>query len=103
LRVGPYDVAHAHSLDEIERAANDGPEAADELLLPMDSALASLPQVALTDDAAFYVGRGQAVFVPHAPTSGLLRLYDGRRRFMGVGEVQADGRVKPRRLMRVSG
>ena len=99
LKVGPYDVEDAHPLAEVERIANDGLDAVDGLLLPMDGALASFPEIVLTDDAAFYVCRGQAVLVPRAPTSGLLRLYDSKRRFLGVGEVLADGRITPRRLL----
>jgi len=39
------------------------------------------------------------VLVPHAPTAGLVRLYEGQRRFLGVGEILDDGRVAPRRLL----
>ena len=35
-----------------------------------------------------------------ASRAGLLRLYDPSRRFLGVGEVLADGRIGPRRLLR---
>jgi tRNA pseudouridine55 synthase len=37
--------------------------------------------------------------VPHAPVSGLVRLYNESGRFMGMGEVLDDGRIAPRRLI----
>jgi tRNA pseudouridine55 synthase len=42
---------------------------------------------------------GQPVLVPKAPTEGWVRIYDGRHAFIGVGEIEDDGRVAPRRLM----
>ena len=70
----------------------------DKLLLPTDSALAHWPEVSLGAEAAWYFGKGQAVFVPGAPVSGRLRVY-GDGRFLGVGEVAPDGRVAPKRLL----
>jgi tRNA pseudouridine55 synthase len=40
--------------------------------------------------------------VPHAPTSGWVRIHEsgeGGGRFLGVGEVLEDGRIAPRRLV----
>jgi tRNA pseudouridine55 synthase len=71
----------------------------DALLLPLDSALDHWPAVRLSADAAFYLQQGQAVLIPQAPTEGLVRLYDQSRRFLGVGEIQDDGRVQPKRLV----
>jgi tRNA pseudouridine55 synthase len=74
--------------------------AMDELLLPIESALSQWPDVDLSTDAAFYLQQGQPVLVPHAPTSGWVRLYEGNRSFLGMGEILDDGRVAPRRLMK---
>ena len=52
----------------------------------------------LSADLEFYLTQGQAVQVPQAPSEGLLRLYGGGRRFLGMGEIQDDGKVAPRRL-----
>jgi tRNA pseudouridine55 synthase len=84
-----------------ERLAAGGEKALDDLLLPMESGLSQWPDVRLTGDAAFYLRQGQPVLVPHAPTAGLVRLYEGQRRFLGVGEILDDGRVAPRRLLNI--
>jgi len=52
----------------------------------------------LSRDAAFYIAQGQAVQVPKAPTSGLVRLFSEEKGFIGIGEILEDGRVKPHRL-----
>jgi tRNA pseudouridine55 synthase len=103
LGVGPYGAAGMVTLDTLEeRLAAGGEKALDELLLPMESGLSQWPDVRLTGDAAFYLRQGQPVLVPHAPTAGLVRLFEGQRRFLGVGEILDDGRVAPRRLLNIA-
>lgn len=98
--VGPYGEENMVTLDQLEEiAAEQGEAGLDARLLPLDSALGDWPEVRLSDDAAHYLRMGQAVLVPKAPTEGWVRLYDARRGFIGVGEVEDDGRIAPRRLM----
>jgi len=98
LEAGPYDITHAHPLSLFEQGAYS-PEALAELLLPADSALASLPALALGPDEARRLGLGQRVRVAEAAGPGVLvRLYDVQGRFLGVGECEADQSVRPRRL-----
>jgi tRNA pseudouridine55 synthase len=74
-------------------------KALDALLLPLDTALGHCPALKLSADTAFYLGQGQAVLVPQAPTEGLVRLYDPSSHFLGVGEIRDDGKVQPKRLI----
>ncbi len=86
------------TMADVEQAAEQGPAALDVLLRPLDSALDHWPALRLSADAAFYLRQGQPVLVPQAPLTGLVRLYDPSRHFIGVGEVLDDGRVQPKRL-----
>ena len=100
--VGPYNASGMVTLDALEEClAREGEKGLDGLLLPMESGLSQWPDVRLSGDAAFYLRQGQPVLVPHAPTAGLVRLYEGQRRFLGVGEILDDGRVAPRRLLNI--
>jgi tRNA pseudouridine55 synthase len=100
LGVGPYNETGLVTLSTLEQLRAEGGEAAlDKLLLPMESGLAQWPGVRLSSDAAFYLRQGQPVLVPHAPTTGWVRLYMGEKQFLGVGEILDDGRVAPRRLL----
>ncbi len=99
LAVGPYDGVEMVDLETLRRLAAEGAGRLDTVLLPMESALAEWPDVRLSDDAAYYLRRGQPVLVPHAPTRGWVRLYARDRHFLGVGQILDDGRVAPRRLM----
>ncbi len=98
--VGPYTELPMHTLDEVRAVAETGGfEALDALLLPLDTALGDWPEVRLNEDSAYYLKMGQPVLVPKAPTEGWVRLYDAKGGFIGVGEVEDDGRIAPRRLM----
>lgn len=98
--VGPYGADQLVTMAEIESALEaDGLAGLDQLLLPVESALAHWPEIRLSPDSAFYLKQGQPVLVPNAPTEGQVRLYDPNSHFIGVGEILDDGRVAPRRLM----
>jgi tRNA pseudouridine55 synthase len=100
LCVGPYH-GDMVTMEQLQALADDpaqGPAALDRLLLPIESGVADWPDVRLEANAAFYMRQGQPILVAHAPTHGWVRIY-GQDRFIGVGEIQDDGRVAPRRLI----
>jgi tRNA pseudouridine55 synthase len=98
---GPYDEEDLVTFDELEAALEQS--SLDPFLQPVSSAVREWPEVRLTDNTAYYLRQGQPVIVPHAPTSGWVRLSeiesDESSRFIGVGEILDDGRVAPRRLV----
>ncbi len=99
LGVGPFDDSRLFDLEALRSLAGEGFAALDHILQPLESGLAQWPGVRLSGDAAFYLRQGQPVQVPQAPAQGWVRLYEGDRQFMGMGEILDDGRVAPRRLM----
>jgi tRNA pseudouridine55 synthase len=100
---GPYQDPEMVTLEALAALAEEGLEALDQVVLPIESAVADWPEVRLTEDVAYYVRQGQAVLVPRAPTRGWLRIHDAQGGFLGVGEVLDDGRIAPRRLFRRAG
>ncbi|CAM3499008.1 tRNA pseudouridine synthase B [Vibrio aerogenes CECT 7868] len=72
----------------------------DPLLLPVDTAVQSLPEVNLIPELAEMVLKGQAVQVLGAPDNTQLRLTVGDERiFIGIGELNDDGNIAPKRLV----
>lgn len=98
LSVGPYD-GDMLTIEQLTSLAEQGFETLDACLQPIDSGVANWPDVHLAADAAFYVRQGQPVMVPHAPTQGWVRIYD-QNDFLGLGEIQDDGLIAPRRMIR---
>ena len=98
LSVGPYD-GDMLTIDQLTELAEQGEEALDASLQPIDSGVADWPDVHLSADAAFYVQQGQPVMVPQAPTHGWVRIYD-QSHFLGLGEIQDDGMIAPRRMIK---
>lgn len=75
-------------------------ELLDPLLMPMDTAVEGLPEVNLIPELADMVQHGQPVQVLGAPEQGSLRLTMGEERlFIGVGEMNDDGKIAPKRLV----
>ena len=95
--VGPYE-GEMVTMDQLE-ALREAPFAElDALLLPIESGVSDWPDIQLDPDAAFYVRQGQPIQVPLTHVEGWVRIYD-RKTFMGVGEIQDDGRIAPRRMI----
>jgi len=105
LRVGPFTEAQAISLDKCTRE-EDTPPASPDLLLPVATALADIPALALTESEAFFLLRGQALSlvdlmgrIPRTadPDGGLARAMAGAR-VIGLCRLE-DGWLKPERLL----
>ena len=99
LGVAPYDEPEMVTLEQLEAAAEQGPQALDGFLMPVASALAHWPRVVLDADGAHYLRLGQALQVPGAPAGGLLVLLGPQEEFIGIGQILDDGRVGPKRLI----
>ncbi len=96
---GNFDEQRCVSIEALRDIKDSaGLEGLDELLIPMDEAVGNLPEVRLPSDTASYVKHGQAVLVRHLPAEGLVRLYE-EEQFIGIGCINDDGMVAPRRLV----
>jgi tRNA pseudouridine55 synthase len=73
--------------------------ARDALLLPVDSAISNLPKVILNADAAYYLMQGQPVWMAGKIPDNELRLYDEQNNLLGLGFLQDDGKIAPKRLI----
>ena len=105
LRVGPFTEAQAIPLDKLQRA-DDTPPVSPDFLLPVATALADIPALALTEAEAFGLSHGQAISlvvlmgrIPRTadPEGGLVRAMAGGR-VLGLCRL-SDGMLKPERLL----
>ncbi len=75
-------------------------ELLDPLLLPMDTAVEDLPEVNLNAELTNLVQHGMPVQVFGAPEGTPIRMTSGEEKlFIGVAEVNNDGKVAPKRLV----
>ncbi len=69
-------------------------------LLPMEHAVNSLPKIVLAHEAAQALRQGKVISAPNLDTvTGCVRLYEHDGQFIGLGDLQADGVLKVRRLL----
>jgi tRNA pseudouridine55 synthase len=109
LRVGPFNESHAISLDSL-LGTGDTPPPSPDLLLPVTTALADIPALAVTEEEAIRLTQGQALSlvdlmgrIPREadPDGGLLRAMAGGR-LLGLCRL-ADGWMQPERLIQLGG
>lgn len=91
-----YTLDNAVTIEQLETMTIEARHAA---LLPVDSAIGYLPKVTLNRDAAYFLLQGQAVWMAGKSPSGELRIYDEDNVFLGLGFLQDDGKIAPKRLI----
>jgi tRNA pseudouridine55 synthase len=105
LRVGPFHESHAIPLDRL-RVSEDTAAPSPDLLLPVETALADIPALAVTEAEAARLETGQALSlvtfmgrVPAAanPDGGLVRVMAGGR-MIGLGVLEG-GMLRPERWL----
>jgi tRNA pseudouridine55 synthase len=94
--VEPFEGEALHTLESLAETRARGHEPT---LLPIDRPLGHLPAVHLDREAARRVRHGQAVIVADPPRGTRVRLY-GAEGFLGIGASDAQGSVRPRRLLK---
>ncbi|MEJ2743862.1 MAG: tRNA pseudouridine(55) synthase TruB, partial [Gammaproteobacteria bacterium] len=107
LQAGSFLLSQTVSVAQLTALAEqEGPEALDRCLQPIGSAVSHWPKALLSRESTIKLLQGQAVVPIEVSGDDWVQIHhvlddhgsqDG---FVGVGEVLADGRVAPRRLVR---
>lgn len=97
-RIGRHTLAESMSLEQIESCSV---AARDPLLAPVDALLASLPCALLSENEAQQLNHGQPLYWQGRGEAGRYRAYCADI-FLGLCEMDAEGWLKPVRLLAVS-
>ncbi|MFU2074636.1 tRNA pseudouridine(55) synthase TruB [Gallibacterium anatis] len=98
-KVANYSYSAMVTMEQLGQLAQQQDFAAlDALLLPMDTAIADLPQIMLSLEQAQKLIFGQRIKFEPSPAAALYRIYDENSRFLGVAEV-INSVLHPRRLV----
>lgn len=95
LGVAPFADAPQWTLEAVDRMSREERSA---LLLPVDAALAEWPRLDLETEGARAFRQGRTIVVPRE-ASGKVRIYAPGLGFLGLGAVEAAGRLVPLRLI----
>jgi tRNA pseudouridine55 synthase len=71
----------------------------DTLILPLESIATILPALELTTAAAFKIQQGHTIENADTTLRGLVSLYMIGNKFIGIGEISAQGEIIPKRLI----
>ncbi len=100
LWVDPFREPRMWTLDALEDLlAQAGESVLDACLLPVEAGMASWPQVRVSEAQAHRLGRGQGLRGPYKP-AGQVAIVDEGGRGLGLGDVDAEGALRPTRLFR---
>ncbi len=100
LWVDPFRDPRMWTLQGLEELLEQaGERVLDACLLPIEAGMASWPSVQLTPAQALRLGHGQPLEGPYRP-AGQVAMLDEHGRGLGLGEVDADGSLRPTRLFR---
>lgn len=101
---GPFHEDDAITLQALEEMREKGePETLDQLLKPMDTAVADRMAVELSETVAGYFQLGQEVMSNQAFRNGqegdIVRVFREGGAFLGVATVTEEGKIAPKRLV----
>lgn len=103
-QAGPFDESACVSLEQLEAVRGEGlAEQLDHFLLPVEKAIDHLQTITMQAASGFYLRQGQPVMEVSAlqttAVGEMVRVVLDSGEFLGVAEIQADGRIAPRRLL----
>ncbi|WGE68251.1 tRNA pseudouridine(55) synthase TruB [Actinobacillus equuli subsp. haemolyticus] len=101
LAVANYPIEAMMSYENLQNLSENQPlEVLDQHLLPLDTAVESLPKINLTAEQTKAVGFGQRVkFENINQTYGQVRLFSENGQFLGVAEITNDNVIRPSRMV----
>ena len=100
LESGPFQLQDDLNLDHLREVAEHGFEALDALLLAPWAAMADKPKITLTENTTYYLMQGQPVRANGLPSTGEVLIFDPEQRFLGLGVMDEDGLLAPKRLLK---
>lgn len=102
LTAGPFTIEQTVTREQVALAEESGFPALDALLLPAWTGLEDWPRVELTEASAYYLLHGNPIRVPGLlETRPYLMFQSGAAlEFIGVGQVNDDGLLAPKRLLK---
>ncbi|SUT92111.1 MULTISPECIES: tRNA pseudouridine(55) synthase TruB [Actinobacillus] len=103
LAVANYPIEAMMSYADLQNLSENQPlEELDKYLLPLDTAVESLPKLNLTAEQTKAVGFGQRVkFENNDQIYGQVRLFSDNMQFLGVAEITTDNVIRPSRMVNI--
>jgi tRNA pseudouridine55 synthase len=95
--VEPFMQPAMFTLEQLEAVAANGPAALDACLLPLESGLAAMPHLQVSEAEAALLGQGRRLLRSGADPAELACAIDPADRLVALVEVEASGEVRVRR------
>lgn len=93
-----YTIQQALSIEELIELAEQGLNTLDKHLLPTEDALPDWPRIVANDEQVTALRFGQSILVECEFKSVQVRLFSTENHFLGLGEMNEEGVVSPKRV-----
>ena len=102
LSVGPFSIGKSFSYSSLTLIENDF-KRLDSKLLSISSVVSDWPKILVAEHSGKSLRNGRTILIDKVLSLGMVRIFSrelkGVSDFLGVGEVFADGRVVPRKIL----
>mgnify|MGYP001546550717 FL=1 len=103
IGAGGFSITDLYTLEQLrEQHEQGGFDAIDKYLLPADHVIQDWPYLNLNAEMSKGFVNGLSVPMPPFTLEGLVRVYDENREFIGIGEKDRNGDIKPKRVIQKS-
>lgn len=103
IAAGPFVAAQMITLEKLTAISEQqSAETLRQLLLPPDVMLANFEKISLDATMTAMLQQGKTVILPELSATEIVRIYSDQGQFLGIGSIDATGRIKSRRLTSTS-
>ncbi|MBC8493593.1 MAG: tRNA pseudouridine(55) synthase TruB [Candidatus Thioglobus sp.] len=92
------DIAQTIKFSELEGLATDDYQLLDEKIFATEDMLPNIESIYLGEQQAIDIQHGKSVIVSDPCQFTVVKLFDNNKQFLGIGESDEDGGIKPKRL-----
>lgn len=92
------DISHTIKYADLEKRATEDYQALDETILQSDVMLPNFDSIYLDKEQSIDIKFGKSIQYDWQNLSASIKLFDEKKQFLGIGKMQKDGAISPKRL-----
>ena len=92
------DIVQTIKFSDLENLATDDYQMLDERIFSTEDMLPNFDSIYLDEQQTIDIKYGRSIDLEPSSSSEIIKLFDNHKQFLGVGELNEDGGIKPKRL-----
>lgn len=92
------DITQTIKFSELEKLSSDDYSQLDKKILPSEQMLPAIESIVLDEQQSIDIKYGRSIVSKSQKPFDVIKLFDNHQQFLGVGEMDENGNIKPKRL-----